>query len=64
MVFVECGLFFPFLPGDTLLLSLGIFIATPSHGIDNFPGPRLLELSITLVLLTVAACSATWSATR
>jgi len=55
MVFVECGLFFPFLPGDTLLLSLGIFIATPSHGIDNFPGPRLLELSITLVLLTVAA---------
>ena len=55
MVFVECGLFFPFLPGDTLLLSLGIFIATPSHGIDNFPGPRLLELSITLVLLVVAA---------
>jgi len=55
MVFVECGLFFPFLPGDTLLLSLGIFIATPAHGIDNFPGPRLLELSITLVLLTVSA---------
>jgi membrane-associated protein len=55
MVFVECGLFFPFLPGDTLLLSLGIFIATPSHGIDNFPGPRLLELIITLVLLTLAA---------
>ncbi|MDX6373149.1 MAG: rane-associated protein [Nocardioidaceae bacterium] len=55
MVFVECGLFFPFLPGDTLLLSLGIFIATPSHGIDNFPGPRLLELVITLVLLTVAS---------
>jgi membrane-associated protein len=55
MIFVECGLFFPFLPGDTLLLSLGIFIATPSHGIDNFPGPRLLELSITLVLLTIAA---------
>ena len=55
IVFAECGLFFPFLPGDTLLLSLGIFIATPSHGIDNFPGPRLLELAITLVLLTVAA---------
>jgi membrane-associated protein len=55
MVFVECGLFFPFLPGDTLLLSLGIFIATPSHGIDNFPGPRLLELVITLALLTAAA---------
>jgi membrane-associated protein len=55
MVFVECGLFFPFLPGDTLLLSLGVFIATPSHGIDNFPGPRLLELTITLVLLVIAA---------
>ncbi len=55
MVFVECGLFFPFLPGDTLLLSLGIFIATPSHGIDVFPGPRLVELVITLTLLTIAA---------
>jgi membrane-associated protein len=55
MIFVECGLLFPFLPGDTLLLSLGVFIATPTHGIDNFPGPRLLELSITLVLLVVAA---------
>ncbi|HET6937846.1 MAG TPA: VTT domain-containing protein [Nocardioides sp.] len=55
MIFVECGLFFPFLPGDTLLLSLGVFIATPEHGIDNFPGPRLLELTITLVLLVTAA---------
>jgi membrane-associated protein len=55
MIFVECGLFFPFLPGDTLLLSLGVFIATPEHGIDNFPGPRLLELTITLVLLVIAA---------
>ena len=55
MVFVECGLFFPFLPGDTLLLSLGSSSRRPSHGIDNFPGPRLLELAITLVLLTVAA---------
>ena len=26
-VFVECGLFFPFLPGDTLLFALGLFIA-------------------------------------
>ncbi|MFC7505043.1 cytochrome O ubiquinol oxidase, partial [Nocardioides sp. GCM10030258] len=23
IVFVECGLFFPFLPGDTLLFALG-----------------------------------------
>lgn len=27
MVFVECGLIFPFLPGDTLLFAVGIFIA-------------------------------------
>jgi len=29
IVFVECGLFFPILPGDTLLVSVGIFIAAP-----------------------------------
>ena len=27
IVFVECGLFFPFLPGDTLLFAVGLFIA-------------------------------------
>ena len=27
IVFIECGLFFPFLPGDTLLFALGLFIA-------------------------------------
>ena len=27
IVFVECGLFFPFLPGDTLLFAIGLFIA-------------------------------------
>lgn len=26
IVFVECGLFFPFLPGDSLLFSVGLFI--------------------------------------
>ncbi len=25
IVFIECGLFFPFLPGDTLLFALGLF---------------------------------------
>lgn len=55
IVFVECGLFFPFLPGDTLLLSLGVFIANPEDGIDIFPGSTLLELTIALTLLTVAA---------
>lgn len=27
MVFVECGLIFPFLPGDTLLFAVGIFVS-------------------------------------
>ena len=64
MVFVECGLFFPFLPGDTLLLSLGIFIATPSHGIDNFPGPGCSSWSSRSCCSRWRRCSATWSATR
>ena len=53
IVFVECGLFFPFLPGDTLLLSLGVFIATDD--IDVFPGSVAVELAIALVLLIAAA---------
>lgn len=53
IIFVECGLFFPFLPGDTLLFALGIFIATEK--IDLFPGPRALELAIALALLAIAA---------
>ena len=31
IVFVECGLFFPFLPGDTLLFAVGLFIAAEQH---------------------------------
>jgi membrane-associated protein len=53
IVFIECGLFFPFLPGDTLLLSLGVFIAT--EDLDIFPGSPGVELLIALVLLTAAA---------
>lgn len=52
IIFVECGLFFPFLPGDTLLFALGLFIATGQ--LDLFPGGELLELAISLVLLVVA----------
>lgn len=48
IIFVECGLFFPFLPGDTLLFALGLFIATEQ--IDLFPGPRAVELLIALLL--------------
>ncbi len=57
MVFVECGLFFPFLPGDTLLFALGLFIAGSNAtgysviGIHNEP----VELVIAMTLLTVAA---------
>jgi membrane-associated protein len=57
IVFVECGLFFPFLPGDTLLFALGLFIAGSNKtgysviGIKNEP----VELVIAVVLLTAAA---------
>ncbi len=52
IIFIECGLFFPFLPGDTLLFALGLFIS--SERIDVFPGGPLPELLVALGLLTVA----------
>ena len=57
IVFVECGLFFPFLPGDTLLFALGLFIAGSNKtgysvlGIENEP----VELVLAILLLTIAA---------
>ncbi len=57
IVFVECGLFFPFLPGDTLLFALGLFIAGSNAtgytvlGIGNEP----VELVLAVLLLTVSA---------
>ncbi|WP_312856402.1 DedA family protein [Nocardioides pelophilus] len=57
IVFVECGLFFPFLPGDTLLFALGLFIAGSNTtgysvvGISNEP----VELVIAMGLLIIAA---------
>lgn len=53
IIFVECGLFFPFLPGDTLLFAMGLFITT--ERIDVFPGGPALELLIAALLLTSAA---------
>ena len=44
IVFVECGLFFPILPGDTLLFAIGLF-----------PGPPFVELLIAMAALIVAA---------
>ena len=54
IVFVECGLFFPFLPGDTLLFALGLFIAGGKYhvlGVDN----KAVGLLIAITLLTTAA---------
>ncbi len=53
IIFVECGLFFPFLPGDTLLFAMGLFLATEQ--IDVFPGPPFVELLIAMLLFTIAA---------
>jgi membrane-associated protein len=53
IVFVECGLFFPFLPGDTLLFALGLFIATEK--IHVVPGGKVVELLVALVLMCAAA---------
>jgi membrane-associated protein len=54
IVFVECGLFFPFLPGDTLLFALGLFIAGGEYqvlGVDN----KAAGLTIAIAMLTTAA---------
>jgi membrane-associated protein len=57
IVFVECGLFFPFLPGDTLLFALGLFISGSSRtgysvvGMTSEP----VALVIAMALLIVAA---------
>jgi membrane-associated protein len=52
IVFIECGLLFPFLPGDTLLFGLGLFIA--AEKVDLIPGNTAAELVFALTALTVA----------
>lgn len=54
IVFIECGLFFPFLPGDTLLFALGLFIAGEQIHILGIGNP-FLELVLAVVMLTAAA---------
>lgn len=54
IVFIECGLFFPFLPGDTLLFALGLFIAGGEYqvlGLDH----KGLGLTVAMSMLFVAA---------
>ena len=46
IVFVECGLLFPILPGDSLLFAIGLFIAT---------GALQISFPFALVALAVAA---------
>jgi membrane-associated protein len=53
IVFIECGLIFPFLPGDTLLFAVGLFLATGK--IHVFPGGDAVALLLSLLLMTVAA---------
>jgi membrane-associated protein len=53
IIFVECGLFFPFLPGDTLLVAMGLFIA--GEKISIVPGGPFVNLLFALVTLTAAA---------
>jgi membrane-associated protein len=53
IVFVECGLFFPFLPGDTLLFSFGLFVATDE--LNFVSGPNGWALAVGCVAFAVAA---------
>jgi membrane-associated protein len=46
IVFVECGLLFPLLPGDSLLFAIGLFISTGSFS---------MNLVLAMVLLSLAA---------
>jgi membrane-associated protein len=53
VIVVECGLFFPFLPGDTLLVAIGVFVA--GDKLSVVPGPGLLDITVCCVLLVAAA---------
>jgi membrane-associated protein len=48
MIFVECGLLFPCLPGDTLLFALGLFVATGDLSVisDDYGVGLALALSL------------------
>jgi membrane-associated protein len=53
IIVVECGLFFPFLPGDSLLFAMGLFIA--GGQIEVVPGGDVANLLFALVVLTLGA---------
>jgi membrane-associated protein len=51
IIIVECGLFFPFLPGDSLLFAMGLFIA--GGQIEVIPGGHAANLVFALGVLSV-----------
>ena len=53
VLFIECGLFFPFLPGDTLLFAMGLFIA--EEKVDIIPGDHRIDLTFAVIVYILAA---------
>jgi membrane-associated protein len=53
IIFIECGLLFPFLPGDTLLVSIGLFLATDQLNLTS--APNLVGLGLGVAAFTVVA---------
>lgn len=53
VIVIECGLFFPFLPGDTLLFAVGLFIA--GGRLDVFPGGEAVNIVLAMVAMGIAA---------
>src|SRR4029078_6138348 len=51
IVFIECGLLFPILPGDSLLFSVGLFIHRAGAGEAGLEG----NMVVACVLLSAAA---------
>ena len=51
IVFIECGLLFPILPGDSLLFSVGLFIHTAEAGEAG------IEMNIVLACLILSAAA-------